>query len=175
MNDVSKEYARALFDIAFHDGTQTQVHDSLHTMLTVMVDNPRYQELLASPALSSQERNSLLDRAFGSLTQSAVSFVKLLCDHNRINAFADCVREYTVLYDESIRTLIAHVTSAVALTEAEKTQLIAKLMKQSGKKVVADYHVDSTILGGIVVDMDGHVYDGSLKHRLVEMKGVMSR
>ena len=44
-----------------------------------------------------------------------------------------------------------------------------------GRTVVLDCAVDDTLLGGITVELDGKVLDGSLRHRLHEVKEVMEQ
>ena len=67
------------------------------------------------------------------------------------------------------------MTSAVALTEGEKTTLIEKLSRKFGRTIHLECAVDPSLLGGLVVNVDGKVIDGSLKHRLQEIKEVMNR
>ena len=69
----------------------------------------------------------------------------------------------------------ALVKSAEPLTDEEKAKLIAKLEKVSGKSVDAEYRIDKSILGGVVVEMEGTIIDGSLKHRLESVKEVITR
>ena len=43
----------------------------------------------------------------------------------------------------------------------------------SGHIVTAQYEIDESLLGGVVVHMDGMVIDGSLKHQMKEVKEVI--
>ena len=86
-----------------------------------------------------------------------------------------CLHEYMKLYNESKRVSWAHVTSAVPLTAEQKTALRLKLEKQSGRNVLLECTVDKTMLGGVVVEMDGKILDGSLRRRLQEVKEVISQ
>ena len=44
-----------------------------------------------------------------------------------------------------------------------------------GHTVNMSCSVDDSLLGGMIVDLDGKVMDGSLRNRLHEVKDVMSR
>ena len=70
---------------------------------------------------------------------------------------------------------VARVVSSVPLTLEEKKRLKARLEKMSGRKVSLECSVDKSLLGGLVVEMDGKVINGSLRQRLDEMKDVMSK
>ena len=67
------------------------------------------------------------------------------------------------------------MTSAVELTEAEKAALTEKLGKKLGRTIHLECSVDPSLLGGLVVNVDGKVIDGSLKHKLQEIKEVMTK
>ena len=44
----------------------------------------------------------------------------------------------------------------------------------SGGDVNMEYVVDSSIMGGVIVELDGKIMDGSLRHRLREVKDVIN-
>jgi dsRNA-specific ribonuclease len=60
------------------------------------------------------------------------------------------------------------------LTEEEQAGLKKKL-ERDGATVMLDCHVDPAILGGIIVETNGKVIDGSLRHQLLEVKEVINR
>ena len=66
------------------------------------------------------------------------------------------------------------VTSAVPLTAEEQEKLQAKLNAMAKGTAVIEYRLDSSLIGGLVVELDGKVMDGSLRHRLSEVKEVMT-
>ena len=70
---------------------------------------------------------------------------------------------------------MATVTAAAGLTDEEKERLRRALERRSGHSVQLECRVDASLLGGVVVEMDGRVLDGSLRHRLHEIKEVMEQ
>ena len=68
----------------------------------------------------------------------------------------------------------AQVVSAVELSATQKKNLGQSLEKKTGKKIEAKYAVDKGLLGGIVVRIGDTVYDGSLRHRLNEMRATLA-
>jgi len=69
----------------------------------------------------------------------------------------------------------AKVTAAVSLSEEELDSLKASLEKKYKKQITIDFHTDSSLLGGLVVELDGKIIDGSLRHKLQDMKDVISK
>jgi len=148
---------------------------ALEEIKDAFIENPQFQELLASPSVPLKERLSIIDSVFADkLPEHILSYLKLLCEKGRMPCFMESVQEYNGLFDASKRLSNAKVTSAVELTENEKQKLITKLETIVKGKVQAEYFVDADLLGGFIVEMDGKIMDNSLRHRLHEIKGVIN-
>ncbi len=83
--------------------------------------------------------------------------------------------QYKKLLNELSRVSTAQVTSAVELSEEEKSALKEKLEKLIGHTVIPEYSVDTAILGGLIVEIDGRVMDSSLQKHLKDVKDVISK
>lgn len=171
----NKEYAEALFLLAAEENRKEEIATTLAEMETAFLENPEFVELLASPAVPMEERLSVIEKTFSSLERHGVSFLKILCERGYIRSFSEMAKTYRELMEVAGKVSTAQITSAVELTEEEKTALIQKLEKRCKNTVVAEYCIDSSLLGGIVIEIDGKVMDASLKSRLSDIKDVMSR
>lgn len=176
MTQTSKEYADALFSLAMDEGEEARVLEGLRLMSDAFRADPDALALLSSPAIAKAERLQVLDRAFGgAVTEHVMSFAKVLCARGHIRCWHDCVKDYEELYNAARKLSTAYIRSAVALTEREKADIRAKLEKRLGRTISLECAVDETLLGGLTIQVDGKVIDGSLKHRLHEIKEVMNQ
>ena len=176
MTDLSREYAEALFALAAEKDQTKDYLEALDTAATLLADNPDYVELLRCPTISKEERDGLLAQTFGQiLPEQVLAFIQLLCAHGRIRSLDDCIKEYRLLYQTAVAMSTAQVVSAVPLTEQEKQQLADKLSARMGRTVTLTCTVDESLLGGMVVRVDGKVLDGSLRSRLHAVKEVMKQ
>lgn len=176
MTEISKEYATALFMLACEESKERDVMTALEDVSAVLEKNPDFMEFLSSPGIPHGERIQTIDRVFATrMPEQVVSFVQLLCEKGRIRSFDSCVKEYRRLLNVKESVTNAKIVSAIPLTENEKAALKQKLEKISGNTVILECSVDSSLLGGVVVEMNGTVTDGSLRHRLREVKDVMNR
>lgn len=173
MMQIEKEYAEALFALAEEEGNVPLYQQHLHTVRDAITENPGYIDFLRSPAIPLSERLQAIDEAFGSLPEYIVSFLKLLCENDRLPLLLACIAEFDALAMALANTTTAAVYSAVELTEKQKSALTAKLESLSGKTVVPTFAVDPSLIGGIRIDMEGRTYDGSIKHRLRDVKDVI--
>ncbi len=176
MTQMNKEYGTALFMLAKELGKESEYAVALECVEEVFASNPEYIDFLASPGIAMGERLDALSRAFGdAIPCDVLSFVKLLCERGRIRSVKGCIEEYKKLLDAQNNVSVAYVKSAVELTDEEKARLKDKLEIQSGHSVIMECTVDESLMGGIVVEIDGRIIDGSLKSRLYEVKDVISK
>lgn len=175
MTDMSKEYAVALFMLAQEDACSLPVSESLAVVKNTVDEHEGYLDLLASPAISIEERLNLIEEAFGDLHPYVVSFLKLLCERSYIRFLSDAIDEFERLLADASQVLTANVTCAVALDKEKELKLKEKLETKFGHPVEISATVDAAVLGGMVIEIDGKQIDASLRRRLGDIKDVISR
>ena len=175
MKEVNKEYAQALFMIAKEKDMVDTYSDVLKQIAALVDENPDYTEFLSSPALPLSERLSAIDEAFGSYPEEIASFLKLLCENGHIKEIKECIEEFIDLENMLEKSVAADVYSSVELSDEQKEKLTQKLETKFGKKVLATFEVDKSLLGGIKIVMEDEVLDGSIEKRLKDLKEVIKQ
>jgi F-type H+-transporting ATPase subunit delta len=176
MAEQNKAYASALFALALESGEGAEISAGLKDLTEAMKANPEYAELLSTPVLPKSERAALVHQAFdGRLPGDLISFLLLLSEGGRLKELEACAEDFEALYQAHLRSQTAYVTSATELTEEQKQRLKERLEAQSGKTVTLQCSVDASLLGGVRVDFDGRVFDGSLRRRMDEIKKVLDQ
>lgn len=174
MSDGSREYAEALFLLSGENGQGDEFEQALDLISGIFDESPQYVELLASPVISKRERLDIFTKSFGGkIPEYVFSFIMMLCDNGHIKDYKNCFEEYKTLNREAKKVEVATVISAVELSDDEKSKLLGKLEKLCKKTVVAEYLIDESIMGGVIVKVDGKILDGSLKRRLREVREVI--
>ncbi len=175
MNDIGKEYGAALFMLASEENAKDEYADALESLKKSFEDSPDYVSFLASPGISLGERLAAIEAAFAEyIPTNVLSFVQLMCEKGRIENFFEAAEEFKALLDASKHISNAKITSAVELTDDEKSKLYEKLKAMSGGEIQAEYFVDSSLMGGLIVELDDKIMDGSLRNRLREVKDVIN-
>lgn len=174
MNDTAKEYGNALFALACESNAKEEYASALVMTEKAFKANPEYADLLSSPNISLAEKLSSIHGAFGSsLPEHVLSFLMLMCEKRRISMLQAAICEYTALLNASNRITDVRVTSAIELNLAEKQRLKLKLEEIYRGEVRLEYTVDSALLGGLIIESDGKITDGSLRRRLSHVKEVI--
>ena len=163
---IAREYGRALFMLTEELGTTERVRDEARAVAELLSSNSDYVKMLDTPALTADERVSLVDGAFGTLDTNLLNLLKILAQRRLSYAMTRTLRSYEDEYMESRGIIRAEVVSAIALNDAQSEALATKLSGVTGKQVILVNKVDPSILGGIKLRYMGIQRDGSVKTRL---------
>ena len=174
MSDVSKEYGAALYQLAREEDVADQLLDETKTAERILLDNPAYVALLSSPDLSKEERSAAVARAFADGHRYLVNFLSMMVERGYSREITACFAEFRRLYREDHGIAVAKVTSARALSDSEKSKLVAALARRYGVTVEAEYKTDPALLGGMKVEISGMLLDGSARRRLDGVRADLS-
>jgi len=170
MGSVARRYARALFLLAEEQGVLEQTGIELQ-QLAELAGAPQIAVLMANPLLSAKARRAvaMVLAAELALAGTMKSFVCLLADKDRLDHLVGIAREYRRMLDEARMRVRAVIRTAVELEEAEGEKIVEVFERLTGKTVLATREVDAGLLGGVVVEVGGTVYDGSLRTQLAKL------
>ena len=175
MTTTSREYAEALFELAAQDGVIRETSDGVVTVVSALRQTPAYRDLLASPAIRKEDRIKALNEAFwGTVPEVLLALLRMMVSRGHISAVEGMARDYEELARGYRGESEAVVTSAVPLKENEMVILRQKLEKKLARNVILRCETDPSLIGGIRVEVDGRVIDGSLRNKLDEIKEVMN-
>jgi F-type H+-transporting ATPase subunit delta len=68
---------------------------------------------------------------------------------------------------------VAEVRSAVPLDADQRARLAEALQRATGKAVELKVVVDPTVMGGLVAQVGDTVIDGTVRHRLDQLKALL--
>ena len=175
MTQTSREYAEALFELALNDGNLEEVSQALTLIEGEFAENPGYTALLASPALSREERKASLQAVFGDrIPKTALLLLQMMVSRGHARQIGDMIGAFRALEMARRGESIARVTSAVELTAEEKDALRQRLTALFGRNMILRCTVDPALIGGLRVEAEGRILDGSLRSRLNQIKEVMN-
>ena len=171
MSKAGDLYGQSLYDLAAEENLTEKILGEMETVRGILRENPDYITLLSEPSVPKNERLTLVDQAFdGSLEAYHLNFIKILIEKGLLREYSACYKRFRKSYNEAHGIADALVTTAVKLSDAQLSQLREKLEKISGKKVLLQQKTDPDVLGGVRVDLEGQLFDGSVKGRLSELR-----
>jgi F-type H+-transporting ATPase subunit delta len=173
---LSRRYTRALFQLAQETGQEEKIGLEVEQFYAAYSGSELHQ-VLTNPAFGVEARKKILAGVTRGqqLSPLTVHFLSLLLDRDRLTHLAGIVSCYRRLLNESKGRVEVKVVSASALEPASVEQLRARLRAVSGKEIVLQEEVDPQLLGGLLIELAGTVYDGSVRTQLEKMKQRIAR
>lgn len=165
---VSKTYGEALFDLALEDGTLTTIIEEVNVVKEAMEKNPDLLKLLSHPKIKKEEKISVIENIFkGRVSDSLVGFLVIVVQKDRYDDL-DGIFEYFVAKVREYKNIgVASITSAVELAEEQKKHIEQRLLQTTKySQFELTFHVDKSLIGGLVIRIGDRVVDSSIKTKL---------
>jgi F-type H+-transporting ATPase subunit delta len=173
---LARRYARALAETARAEGRLEAVLEELERT-AAWLEDPELASALSSPALPADARASLLAQIIASLELSELvrSFLGVLAQNKRLGLFAGVVRAYRRLVDEELGRVRGLVRAPTDPSSESLAEIRATLERAFGKQVILSVEVEPALLGGLAVEIEGRVYDGSVLTQLQHLAQELAR
>lgn len=172
---VAREYAEALFDIALEKNMLDKIIQEIDFVGDTLTD-PEFEGFFQAVKIDSEAKKSVFNKVF--LHEVSVitrNFFWIIFDNNREDLLLEIRNEFERLVDEHNKRMIAKVITAVPLTDELKEKIRVKLSEASQKEVSVEAVVDPSIYGGMLVYADGQVIDASVKSRLNNLRETLTQ
>jgi F-type H+-transporting ATPase subunit delta len=171
---VARPYAQATFRTALETGDLAGWSGMLQ-LAAAIVDNTQMSALLANPKVSTGEKVGLFHSVTaGKLNDAMKNLVNLLIEDHRAGLLVPISVQFESLKREHDKVLKAHIVSAFPLSDAEKSDLVGVLAKKYGKTVEAEVSVDSSLIGGVRIQIGDEVIHASARDTLDHMAVALS-
>jgi F-type H+-transporting ATPase subunit delta len=146
-----------------------KLEDQLFDFTRVLVANPDLRQALNTSADSDAGKVALLEAVVkGKYANSTLNLLRRVVVLRRGRSIDSTLTTYSHYVSTRRDRLVAHVKSAVVLSDVQRIKLVAALTKQMGKEVHVNIEIDPKVLGGISIRYADDVIDGTIFNRLVQ-------
>ncbi len=171
MSERADAYARALFEVARAEGVLDTVEDELFRVARTFEANEELRTTLTDPSVPVDRRLGIVDDLLGGpASPITVALVSFVVGAGRSRELPVIVDKLVAQAAEERSQVVAEVRTAVPLGADQRQRLAAALSDATGKSVTVKGIVDPSILGGVVARIGDTVFDGSVRHRLDQLK-----
>lgn len=170
---IARRYAKGLF-LSLPRENLVLVEHQLKSMADFLLDDSlKLARLFEDPNFSVEERRDVVDKTAKKfeLDETLQKFLRLLVDKGRISLLPQIYEALTHMIDDAQGRLQVTILSATPVAESEIREITQSLMQSSHKKEVrAKNLIDKNLLGGMRVEVDGAVFDATLKAKLSALR-----
>lgn len=173
---IAKPYAQALYDAATEQDILDSIVGDVNQVLQLTQESEDFDQFLTNPVLSPQFKSEMFQQLLSETVHPlTLNFLLLLALKQRERSLVSILQMFLEIVDLQAGRVVAQVTSAVPLTDAQKANLTQHLSDYSGAEVRLELSEDAAIQGGVVVRLGDTVFDGSITSQLQRMRALLAR
>ncbi|AHF97812.1 MAG: ATP synthase F1 subunit delta [Desulfurella sp.] len=164
---ISLRYARALEKVCKSQSISLEsAYNDLSKVCILLQENKKLFELLKVSIYPIENKIAILKDISSGIIYNLLKF---MVSNGRIGLIFDVLDSFNQIMLQSQNKAKARVISAIELIDSEKKVLSDIFSKISGKILDFEFFVDKNLIGGIVVEIEGKIYDGSIKTYLTNI------
>ena len=173
---VSKVYGDAYVSVVSEKNNLIDALEEIKSVKNIFTENNEIMGRLDSPKMDDEEKIDFVKGIFENhISVDSLGFLLTVIEKKRqaelisiLDYVIDCIKELLLIGK-------ATVTTALPLDDSKKERIVDELLKSSHyKSLEAEYVVDESIIGGIVIRIGDRVVDSSVKTRIDKMRKMLS-
>jgi F-type H+-transporting ATPase subunit delta len=165
---VVQPYAQAIMSVARANNLTEQFGEDVRSLLNMLQESEQFRNFLANPFVKPEDKKAVLGRVVGEgINPNMRNFLMLLVDRRRILLLEGICKQYLALLRQLNQTVLADVTSAVELTEAQQQAVRDKVTAMTNAhQVELETKIDRDLIGGVIIKVGSQVVDASIRGQL---------
>jgi F-type H+-transporting ATPase subunit delta len=168
---VNIRYARALFDLALENNVLEQAQTDMLTLAEVCRQNRDLRLMLKSPVIMVDKKTAIMRAIFSKeLSKLTMAFIEIIIQKRREAHLYSIALRFGDLFREHGNIRRALVTTVSPLSGAMREQLLEIMSKQTGSDIELLEEIDPSIIGGMIVKLDGIQFDDSVRNKLFNLR-----
>ncbi|TVQ68258.1 MAG: ATP synthase F1 subunit delta [Balneolaceae bacterium] len=166
-----RRYAKAMLDSASETGQQETRFKDFQLIGNTLNSSPDLGLFLKSPVIRQAQKKAVLRDIFkGKVDSATMQFLSLLSDKKREALLNGIATSYMKQYKDFLGIIEIRVVSSDPLSSDQIKQLEKELIKLTDSKVELSTEIDESLIGGILIQIEDTVIDGSVKQKLSRLK-----
>jgi len=171
VTERSDAYAAALIQVAKAEGRLDTVEDELFRFARGLEANDQLNMTLSDMTIPLDRREAivadLLESKASPITVALIQFVLAV---GRGSDLVEIIDRLVEAAAEERLEVIGEVRAAIPLNDEQERRLAAALSRATGKRVSLRVVVDPSVIGGLVARVGDVVFDGTVRHRLEQLR-----
>jgi F-type H+-transporting ATPase subunit delta len=172
---IAERYAQALFELMKEAGALDALEADADALGGALDTSEDLRAFIGSPRVSREEMASAVHALSGplGLSDTTTKTLGLMAENRRLFTLPQLVAKLRAMLAEEKGEVTAEVTSATALTDAQKDKVAEILRVRFGRNVKLNTSVDESLIGGLIVKVGSKMIDTSIRAKLASLQNAM--
>ncbi|GAB2021301.1 F0F1 ATP synthase subunit delta [Pseudolactococcus yaeyamensis] len=163
---IAQKYSKALLEVA-QESQQLEAVLAEVAAFGQVIQSTDFQAFLVDVAYSDDKKHQVIESLQNVSSDIFKNFLEVLVKNQRMALLPIIIKEIRHQADSLFKISDVDVTSAIALSDAQLSKLEATIKSKFDlNEVTIKNTVDSSILGGVIINARGKIIDASIKSQL---------
>jgi F-type H+-transporting ATPase subunit delta len=171
----ASRYSLALYELATESNILSEVEDHSSSIINLVSLSEDFKSLIKDPTNNKEDQLNALNKISEQykLNKLLTKFLSFLIFKRRFFYVDKILKSFIETCSTKRGELKAELTSAKDLTESEVNNIKDELTKNFSSKIKLNYKYDSSLIGGLVVQVGSTMVDTSIKNKLQQIENRM--
>lgn len=170
MKEITSRYAEALYSLKKDEKSLESSQREIKELIKVLKENPDFLVVLNSSYKEFEEKEQIIDKVFIGVDEEIKTLIKIVVKNHRGQYLTEIFENYNSLVNEYRGVIEGLVYSTEPLSESQLAKLNSAIGKIETRPVELKNIIDPSLIGGVKVVINDHIYDGSIKRHINDMK-----
>ncbi|QIB70595.1 ATP synthase F1 subunit delta [Aminipila butyrica] len=171
---VGMTYGNALFQAARDVDKKGLILEEATQLLDLLDREPDLSAFINTPVVSVVEKKDVLKSILeGHISEELLNFLYIMIDKGRARHFARAIKVYEELLNKEEGVSYGKIFSVESLSADRLEKFEAETGKLLQQTVKLENEIDTKLIGGIKILIDGKVIDASIRKRLDDLNNTI--
>ena len=168
-------YSLALYELAVEADILSEIEVHSASIINLIASSGNFKSLIKDPTNNKEEQLNAIIKISEQykLNKLLTKFLGFLISKRRFFYVEQILKSFVETCSIKRGELKAELTSAKDLTENEVNNIKEELTKNFSSKIKLNYKHDSSLIGGLIVQVGSTMVDTSIKNKLQQIENRM--
>ena len=170
MNEIASRYAKALYSLSLDQNNLTEREEQVKQLLDIFNENESFIMLLSNEFLTIQERQEVARKVLQGIDEDILDLIYIVIKNHRVKYLKDIMQAFISDANSYQGVKEGLLYSSIELDKKTIQRMEEAIGKKEGCKVALKLIVDQTLIGGVRIYINDHIYDSSIISQIERMK-----
>lgn len=168
-------YAEALYESAAAASAVEPVATDVAGIAAAVRESDELRLALGNPEIDSATKKRIIETVADGANPLVLNFLRVLADRGRLGDLPEIADAVAARVARAENRIDVEAVTAVPLPADLRERIVEHIRATTGADVVLTESVDPEIVGGLVLRVGGAVVDGSVRHRIEQLRQSLRR
>ena len=168
---LAARYAKSLMDIAIENSKLDTMYNDMLGLDAICNDSKDFVSMMKSPIVTASTKQNVIKAIIeGKVDDITFKFIQLIIVKGREFFLPEIISTFISQYKKHNNINEVLLTTSEPMDEEMKTKLVQSIQKQFIGTIDLKTKVDSSIIGGFILEANNNLFDASILRDLNDIK-----